>query len=194
MKTVTASSLLAALVIASAPAFSQGHGHAHVHGIASLQITVEGATLTLRLHTPLENLVGFEHTPKTEQQKKAIKDMEESLRVPASHFTPTAAAGCAPAATKLDSPFSVTGKPEMKTGAGSNTTPGGARGHDKEADAHAELNAQYVFRCRNPDRLQDVEVKLFDRFHRLRRVDVELAGPRGQKSYRLTAKSRVAKW
>ncbi|HET9665053.1 MAG TPA: DUF2796 domain-containing protein, partial [Burkholderiales bacterium] len=68
--------------------------------------------------------------------------------------------------------------------------------HGKGAgtDAHAELAAEFVFRCEHPDRLQGVEVKLFDAFRKLRRVDVELAGPRGQKSYRLTSRNRVAKW
>ena len=60
--------------------------------------------------------------------------------------------------------------------------------------SESELSAEFVFRCQNPDRLQGIEVKLFDRFRKLRRVDVELVGPRGQKSYRLTATSRVAKW
>jgi hypothetical protein len=189
---ITVFSLLAALALVSAPALSQGHGHAHVHGIASLQIAVEGPTLTLRLRTPLENLVGFEHAPRTEQQKKAVKDMEESLRMPASHFASTTAAGCAPVATKLDLPFSAAGGPDTVK-----RDPGGDKAkakNGKEGDAHAELGAEYVYRCQNPDRLQGVEVKLFDRFRKLRRVDVELAGPRGQKSYRLTAKSRVAKW
>jgi len=175
---ITISALLAALGICPAPAFSQGHGHAHVHGIASLQIAVDGSTLTLRLRTPLENLAGFEHAPRTEQQKKVIADMEASLRMPLSHFAPTAAAGCTPVATQLDSSFPAADRTEK----------------GKERDGHAELSAEFVFRCQNPERLQGIDVKLFDRFSKLRRVDVELAGPRGQKSYRLTATSRVAKW
>ena len=189
---ITIPVLLAALVISPAPAFTQGHGHAHLHGIASLQIAVDGSTLTLRLRTPLENLVGFEHAPRTEQQKKAVADMEQRLGMPESHFAPTTAAGCTPVATKLDSPFPATAKTE-KGGSGDQAK-GAAHKDGKERDVHAELSAEFVFRCQSPDRLQGIEVKLFDRFSKLRRVDVELAGPRGQKSYRLTAKSRVAKW
>lgn len=188
----TISTLLAILGGTSMPSFSQGHGHAHVHGIASLQVAVDGSTLTLRLRTPLENLVGFEHAPQTEQQKKAIADMEQSLRMPESHFGPTTAAGCAPVATKLDSPFPAAGKTEK--GRSADQAQAAARKDGKERDVHAELSVEFVLRCQNPDRLQGIEVKLFDRFRKLRRVDVELAGPRGQKSYRLTAKSRVAKW
>ncbi|MGQ0523837.1 MAG: DUF2796 domain-containing protein [Betaproteobacteria bacterium] len=193
----TTCSWLAALAIASSQAFAQGHGHAHVHGIASLQITVDGPTLNLRLRTPLENLVGFEHAPRTEQQKKALRDMDESLRRPESHFAATAAARCAPASTKIDSPFLAAAKGDVaRKDAGGDKPRAAADTHGKEAgaDAHAELAAEFVFRCEDPDRLQGVEVKLFDAYRKLRRVDVELAGPRGQKSYRLTSKSRVARW
>jgi hypothetical protein len=189
---VTISSLLAILSVASMPSFSQGHGHTHLHGIASLQIAVDGSTLTLRLRTPLENLVGFEHAPRTEQQKKAIADMEQSLHMPPSHFAPTAAAGCTPVATKLDSPFPAAAKTDVRRS--DDQAQAAARKESKERDVHAELSAEFVFRCQNPDRLQGIEVKLFDSFRKLRRVDVELAGPRGQKSYRLTATSRVARW
>jgi hypothetical protein len=188
---------LAAMAIASAPAFAQGHGHAHVHGIASLQITVEGPVLNLRLRTPLENLVGFEHAPRTDQQKKAVRDMEESLGKPESHFAATAAARCLPASTKIEPPFSGAGKTDAaKKDAGGDKPRAGAdkQAREADADAHAELAAEFVFRCEHPDRLQGVEVKLFDAFRKLRRVDVELAGPRGQKAYRLTSKNRVAKW
>jgi hypothetical protein len=177
---------LAALALVTAPIVTraQGHGHAHVHGVASLQIAVDGQTLTLSLRTPLENLVGFEHAPRTEQQKKALRDAEESLKSPASHFAPTAVARCEASSSKLESPFA------------SKSEPGGKemRGKSQTGEAHAELVAQYVFRCEHPDRLQGVEVKLFDRFRNLRRVDVEFVGPRGQKAYRLTTKQRVAGW
>lgn len=171
-----------ALVTAPIDASAQGHGHAHVHGVAGLQIAVDGPTLTLSLRTPLENVVGFEHAPRTEQQKKALRDAEESLNNPVSHFAPTAAARCEASSSKLESPFA------------SKSGPGGKETGEKTGEAHAELVAHYVFRCQHPDRLQGIEVKLFDRFRNLRRVDVELAGPRGQKAYRLTAKQRVAGW
>ena len=51
-----------------------------------------------------------------------------------------------------------------------------------------------VRRERVSERLQGVEVKLFDRFRGVRRLDVELAGPRGQKSLRLTPKQRIIAW
>jgi hypothetical protein len=188
---------LAAMAIASSAAVAQGHGHAHVHGIASLQITVQGAVLNLRLRTPLENLVGFEHAPRTDQQRKAVRDMEETLSKPESHFAATAAARCAPASTKIEPPFSGAGKTDAArrdAGADKPKATADKQAKEADADAHAELAAEYVFRCEHPDRLQGVEVKLFDAFRKLRRVDVELAGPRGQKSYRLTSKNRVAKW
>jgi uncharacterized protein DUF2796 len=177
---------LVALALVTAPfdANPQGHGHAHVHGVASLQIAVDGPTLTLSFRTPMENVVGFEHAPRTEQQKKALRDAEESLKSPASHFAPAAAARCEAISSRLESSFAAT------RGTGSKDI----REKSEAGEAHAELTAQYVFRCQHPDRLQSVEVNLFDRFRNVRRVDVEFAGPRGQKAYRLTSKQRVAGW
>ena len=177
---------LAALALATAPldADAQGHGHAHVHGVASLQIAVDGPTLTLSFRTPLENVVGFEHAPRNEQQTKALRDAGESLKSPASNFAPTAAARCEPVSSRLELPFAPKSEPGGKE----------IREKAEKSEVHAELTAQYVFRCEHPDRLQSVEVKLFERFRNVRRVDVEFAGPRGQKAYRLTSKQRVAAW
>jgi len=177
------------LVVAALANFSShvwAQGHAHVHGIATLQVAVEGTALTLRLVTPLENLVGFEHAPRTEQQKKALREAEESLRGATALFVPTAAARCAASSAKVDSPFAV--KSDAKD-RGEKAKPG------KEAgEAHSGLTAEYIFRCEQPERLQGVEVKLFDRFRGVRRLDVDLAGPRGQKSLRLTPKQRIIAW
>ena len=173
-----------ALMGTSSNSLAQGHGHPHVHGVASLQAVVDGAAVTLVLRTPLENVVGFEHAPRTEQQKKAMRDAQESLRNPQAQFAFTAAARCDVSSMKVESPFAANGEPSG----------GKMGGKPQGGEAHAELTARYAFRCQHPDRLKSVEVKLFDRFRNLRRVDVELAGPRGQKAYRLTSKQRVVDW
>jgi len=90
MKKTPFSCLLAAACLLPVPALA-GHPGAHVHGAARLQVAVDGNTLNLQLETPLASLVGFEHAPRTNQQKQALQAMAERLRQAGEIFTPTPA-------------------------------------------------------------------------------------------------------
>ena len=43
---------------------------AHVHGVAELNIAVEGVKATVEIRAPAENIVGFEHEARSESDKK----------------------------------------------------------------------------------------------------------------------------
>lgn len=61
--------LLASLLPLSAGAAGS---EAHVHGQARLQVALEGERIDLMFSSPAANLVGFEHQPRTEQQREAV--------------------------------------------------------------------------------------------------------------------------
>jgi hypothetical protein len=65
---------------------------------------VDGNSLTLNLESELDNLLGFEHVPRSEKEKTAVRDMAERLKKAASVFVPTPAAHCKPVSAKLESP------------------------------------------------------------------------------------------
>ncbi len=148
---------------------------AHVHGSARLQVAVDGNTLSLRLETPLANLVGFEHAPRTAQQKQALQAMADRLRQAGEIFTPTPAARCTVVSVELESPLL---QPSPPTGSGD----------------HADLDGSFVFRCADAAALRDLEVGLFASFPKLRRLDVQVAGPRGQSAARLSPQQRRVSW
>lgn len=168
LKTLIAA-ILAALPL---PALAHEPG-AHVHGVAKLQVAVDGNTLTLNFESPLDNLLGFEHQPRSEKQKAAVRAMAQRLNQPATLFLPTSAASCAPASTKLESPLLEPAK---------------------KSDDHADLDAEFVFKCAQPGELRGMEVRLFDAFRNLRRLDVQVAGARGQAAVRLTPTQRRISW
>ena len=60
-----------ALALLGTPLAQAHDNKAHVHGSAVLQVVMDGETVELALQSPLDNLVGFEHAPRTESQKKA---------------------------------------------------------------------------------------------------------------------------
>lgn len=163
--------LLCSLIL---PATAHEPG-AHVHGIAKLRVAVDGNILTLGFESPLDNLLGFEHMPRNDKQKAAVHALAVCLNKPETLFLPTIAAHCAPVSAKLESPVLA---PEKKTG----------------DDGHADLDADFVFKCAQPGELRGMEVKLFDAFPSLRRLDVQVAGARGQAGVRLTPAQRQVSW
>lgn len=146
---------------------------AHVHGVANLDISIEGDRLSLALEAPLDALVGFERPPKTAKEKDAFEAMKKALNDAARLFLPTAAAHCTPVSVKLDVPF-ADGKPGR--------------------DGHGDVDVEYVFRCAQPAALKGVETSLFQSAHALYRIEVRRAGPAGQGSGRLTPRKPGISW
>lgn len=156
------------------------HAHsnkAHVHGNATMQVVVDGQHIEIDLQSPLDSLVGFEHAPRTEKQKQAIKAVEERFAAPAALFVPSAEAKCTAEPAALTMPFK------------SEST---AAKNDK--DAHSDLEAVIRFQCEQPAELKGMEVKLFGAFTRLHRLDVQMMTPRGQSAARLTPKQPKLQW
>jgi hypothetical protein len=70
-KKLTVASLAVFLVVARAgTAAEKRHAEAHVHGVAEINIVVEGKRVVVELHTPAEGLMGFEHEARTDAEKK----------------------------------------------------------------------------------------------------------------------------
>lgn len=184
---------------ASAPKKTQPAPAAHAHGAASLQVAVDGNLLTLNFESPLDNLVGFEHAPRTDRQKAAVRRMAEQLHKAEGLFVPTPAANCAPASVKLESPvieaslLRADGGKDRAPAKGGEPPPAKGAGQSG-ASGHAELEGTFVFRCAKAESLRDLEVRLFDRFSGLRRLDVQVAAPKGQKSARLSPSARRISW
>jgi hypothetical protein len=147
----------------------------HVHGIASLQAAIDQGTLTLSFESPLDNLLGFEHPPRTDREKAAVSALRRRMQQPQALFLPTPAAQCKTTSVKLDSPVF-------------------APASSAPADGHADLDAEFMFRCERPVELHDLEVKLFSAYPRTRRIDAQVAGPRGQAAGRLTPQNPLLSW
>ena len=171
--------LFVAATAASQCALAAG---AHSHGVARLDVAVDGATVTLHLASPLESLLGFERPPRNDAERAQVRAMAQALR--AGHpFVPTPAARCRLASVELASPALA---PELLGGTASTAS--------KFADDHAELDGTFVYRCEEPKALQGIDVMLFDHFKRLQRVEAQVAGPQGQTAARLTSRARQVRW
>lgn len=174
----------AALAFGAAPAF--GHGKAHVHDVAEAQVAIDGDVLRIALVTPLANVLGFERAPRTDAERDAVKRMAATLRDAAKLYVPNAEAKCAPAETTLSS----TVLDPALLGTAPAAAPAASRAA-KPADDHGDLEAVSTFRCASVAALRSVEMRLMQTFPKMRRIDVQIAGPTRQSMMRLTGDRRT---
>jgi hypothetical protein len=146
-----------------------GAGPAHEHGVARLDVAVDPGRVVLALDTPLDNLLGFEHAPRTDAEREKAAAMVARLRAADQLFRIDAAAGCTLARVVLDAPA---------LGLGRGAAPGAAQVADKEG--HADLEAQFEFTCKAGARAGFLEQGLFEAFAPLKRLELQVATPRGQ--------------
>ncbi len=59
--------------------------------------------------------------------------------------------------------------------------------HDHAAETHSEAVAMYAYECTNPDKIESLEVKLFDLYSGFEEITYQAAGPSGQTGSELTA-------
>jgi Protein of unknown function (DUF2796) len=81
MKTVTLCilALFPAAIALADEAEHREHGP-HVHGMAELNVALDGNVLWIELNSPAMNIVGFEHAPQSAEQKAAVHDATETLK------------------------------------------------------------------------------------------------------------------
>ena len=163
--------LLIALLIA-APALA---APAHQHGVAALDVGVEPGRVTLELDTPLDNLLGFEHAPRSDAERERAAAVLKKLNAADGLFRIDSAAGCTLGKVTLVSPAL------------------GLGGTPPDKDGHADLQGRFEFTCKAGNKAGFVEVGLFDAFASLKRIDLQVVTPRGQlKATLVKPASRVA--
>jgi hypothetical protein len=155
------------LVCATAPCVAAGdesfeEHHAHEHGVATLDIAIDGAQLALRFHSPAMNLLGFEHPPRSAQDDAAVSRAVRWLSDPAAQFQPSADAGCRLAKSEVTPP------------------------DWKYSTEHSDFAAAYEFSCRQPAALQHLDVRLLQHLDAGMKIEVQIASREGQHGAELT--------
>ena len=158
------------------PAIALAQGQAHQHGVLELGIAVEARKLTLQMASPLDNLVGFERAPRTDAERKRVEAALAKLKAAQTLFVIDPAAQCKLSNVTLSSAV-------LKLGA---TPPGGASAKDE----HADIDAIFEFECQDAARAAFVDVGLFDAFAEMKRIEVQVATPKGQLKRTLSRPAR----
>ncbi len=132
---------------------AQSHG-AHVHGIASLTFALEQQQAELMLESPLVNLTGFEHAPRTGAEQ-AQWDKTRSLLQSGQWLQLPAAAQCRLVSHQLEQPWDTAGHSHA---------------------GHADVQLSLSYRCAVPQALTQVAIDLFRHAADLQQIDVQWVG------------------
>lgn len=175
------------------------HG-AHEHGHGSLDVVVEGDELVTALRVPAVNVVGFEHEPSTDEQRRAVEEALAVFRQGAKLFAPSKAARCA--------------VEKVEVGLGGIEGHEGEEHehqaeHDKDEDqqreyegekveehkneAHSELHGEYHFRCEAPEKLKRLAVRVFEHLTDAEELEARVVTSTAQTAAELTPRDTVLK-
>ena len=155
--------------------YTHRHHDSHVHGIAELNIAVEGQQLLIELKSPAANIMGFEHAPKDKQQHEIVEQAAMTLKQPKQIIKLPASAQCTLAYTDVES--DLIDEPHKHAQ------------HEEVEDSHSEFNVSYGFNCQNITQLTSMEVTLFSRFAHMEKIKVQLITPDIQRATTLSPSS-----
>lgn len=177
---MTRVSLVLLLACLASPAVVHAHADHH-HDEVLLSVAQDGTELVVELHAPGAVLVGFERPPRDAREQGALNSAIAALKQPAAWLVPNADARCVEEST------SVKQEGFGATGAAQDFDHGGHGGHD--AHRHAEIRATYRYRCGAPARLQNLDIRLAQRYPRIKRMRVDMVLPDRQEQRSLSGSS-----
>jgi hypothetical protein len=168
-----------ALLLACLASPAVVHAHAdHHHDEVLLSVAQDGSELVVELHAPGVALVGFERPPRDAREQGALTSAVTTLKQPAAWLIPDADARCVVESASV--------KQEGFGAAG----PAQGSAHDgHDSHGHAEIRATYRYRCGAPSRLENLDIRLAQRYPRIKRLRVELVLPDRQEQRSLSGTS-----
>ena len=155
----------------------------HQHGVGQLNVAIQGDHVKIELETPGADIVGFEHPPRTAEQKKAVQDAATTLRNGSAIFVFPAAARC-----KLEKTKGESGLLEDNHETHEEKHHGEKHhGEKHKEEIHAEFHALYHFSCKNPASYTDLQY--FAAFPHAKALLARTITAKGQRKQRLTRKA-----
>ncbi len=177
---------------------------AHVHGIAALNLALEGQEVHVELDSPAANLVGFEHAPSSEADHAALDKAVATLKDGDRLFRFNAEARC-----RMEKADVTSALLDEEHGEHAGEHKGDhdhekqdEHGHDKheheehehEGEAHSDIEAAYHFECDKPGKLTQLTVELFEAFPGTEKLKVQYVIESKQGAAELTPADHVVKF
>ena len=183
---------------------------AHEHGHGTLDIVVEGEELVMEFRIPGVNVVGFEHAPRDDAEREAVRQALVPFGDAAALFVLPAEAECELEEARAEI-LDTTHEDDHDDHGHTEDEHEEHEGHEHEEDeeheeheehhehdsdssvseAHSELRATYHFHCHEPGRLAEIDVRVFEHLHDAEEIDVRVVTPAAQLAMALHPDSTV---
>lgn len=191
---------LAMLALAAAAQEAQ----THVHGRASLDIALENNEITATLRTPMDNLVGFEHAPRTAEQRALAEQARKQLQQFDQLLVADPAAKCSLSNVDIawdalehtgnhsHNPHQHNNAKDAEHNDSEHTHDHGHEnetahaGSDDQRDGHADAEVTAHFICTGSGNPAYIDARLFQTFPGLHQLVVQVVTPTGQSGATLT--------
>jgi ABC-type Zn2+ transport system substrate-binding protein/surface adhesin len=175
---------------------------AHEHGVATLNLVIDGKSLLFELQSPAANIVGFEHMPTSKNDRATVDQAHLRLTQANALFVMSDAAACVLEQVETESPLFAAATSEVHGHDKAHDDDHHAEhadhhdhaSHDDHADegsAHSDISAHFHFACSNPEGLQQIDVRLFDVFPNTEKLLLQAITPTGQQGGELTPANSV---
>ncbi|MCB8944787.1 MAG: DUF2796 domain-containing protein [Ardenticatenaceae bacterium] len=151
------------------------HG-AHEHGVAELTIAWSGNELAIDLETPAFNILGFEHSPHTEEEQKLLDESLATLEEGNLLLILPQDADC----TLMDT--------AVHTELGEADHADEDAEHDEaEEETHSDIDVAYNIQCQHPDKIEALDAsELFAHFPNFEALHVQWVSDTQQSAQDLT--------
>jgi hypothetical protein len=195
---LTSIALLATAMAAAPAAAEEKHRELgpHVHGHGTLNIAVEGSRVSMELEVPGMDIVGFEHSATTAEQKATVDKANALLAEPLSLFKVPASAGCRVAEAK------VAIEPEHEHehedadedhAAASSGTEGAEPANEEHEEhehegheGHNQFHVTYALDCAKPANLTSIAFDYFKSFAGAHDLTVNVVTAKAQNTYEVS--------
>ncbi len=162
---------------------------AHEHGHGTLNIAVEGNKVAMELEAPGMDIVGFEHSAESKEQKAAVEKAEGQLAKPLGLFKFPDAAGCSVKEAKVELEAMHEHEDEHEDG---DHAESGHEDHDEHAgdkhdeevhEGHNEFHVTYALSCSKPSNLTSIAFDYFKAFAGAQELKVNVVSDKAQSKY-----------
>jgi len=148
--------MLACAAAAAFAAEEKFEQHVHEHGKVTLNVALEGQALSIELDAPADNVIGFEHAPRTDAERSAIATAATLLQSGNGLFAFPPGAACKFAKSELHAP------------------------EWQEGQHHADYEASFSFTCGQPQRLDWLQLPLLAKLREVRQAQVNVVTAKSQ--------------
>lgn len=171
---------IALLLSCAVMAGENDHHHAqeaHVHGIAELQLVLEGEQMEVMFHSPAMNLTGFEHQAQSPEQKAKVESVRQHLR-DANTLLSLQGGDCSIATQQVDTSAILPTTREQHDARQHKHHDQHQHEHeghheDESHKQHSNIESHYRYTCSKPRQLQRLSVELLTIFHGIETLQVQ---------------------